>query len=112
MRALGLVLDDRFQATPLKTAFISAWEVKILCNTFESDVPRVCEKRLTTGRTHWQLGPALLADAVSVLAQGYGRCHVLHADWALQRPQDIFAQTVSENVVIWIGVVVQLYKVT
>jgi hypothetical protein len=52
----------------------------------------------------------LLTDAVPIVTQRYGRCHVLHANWALQSAEDVLAETVSENIVIWI-VVVQLYKV-
>jgi hypothetical protein len=105
-----LVLGDRFQATNLKASFISTREVNLLCDAFQSDVPRVGKKRSPARRARRQLRSALLTDTVPILTQKYRRCHVLHTNWALQGAEDVLTQTVSENTIIWI-VVVQLYEV-
>jgi hypothetical protein len=105
-----LVLGDHFQATNLKATFIPTREVHLLCDAFQSDVPRVGKERSPASWTRRELRSALLTDTVPILAEEYRRCHVLHANWALQGAEDVLTQTVSENTVIWI-VVVQLYEV-
>ena len=75
------MFKDQIEGENFQAAIVSAWEIQTSGNAFQSDVPGVFEKRFSAGWTNWKLRLALVADAVTVLAEHYGWQHVFHADW-------------------------------